>query len=125
MLLRSFAILTILFFDVPFYIKGVPLHLENDPLDTAESNDVHTEIQSLKNNVVIGHIVADSSNKVGNKQNSVEESGTGKAAKNNIRDKLLDNTFESVDFSNAIPSADGKKECVNKTQFVETVVSDW
>ena len=124
MLLRSFAILTILFLDVPCYIKGVPLHHEIEPLDTAESKDVPTEVQSLKHNVVIGHVVEESSKKVGKQQKSEEESREGKAASNNIRDKLLDNTFESVDFSNAILSADGKKECVNKTQFVETVVSD-
>ena len=56
-----------------------------------------------------------------------DEPREGKAARNNIRDQLdnlLDETFETVDFSGAITSADGTKECVNKTVFVETTVSD-
>ena len=94
-------------------------------MDTAESNEVSSKIHPNGKNVIIGEIVINSKD-AEEKVDLSKEAREGKAATNNIRDALnvLDNTFESVDFTNAIISPDGKKECVNKTQFVETVVSD-
>ena len=121
MLLRCFIILTIILYDVPNFISGSPLHQEALILDTAESNEVSSKIHPDGENVIIGEIVINSKD---SEELTSEEAREGKAATNNIRDLLLDNTFESVDFANAVLSSDGKKECVNKTQFVETVVSD-
>ena len=123
MLLRCFITLTIILYDVPNLISGSPLHQEALILDTAESNEVSSKIHPDGKNVIIGEIVINSKD---SEELSPEEAREGKAATNNIRDALnvLDNTFESVDFTNAIISPDGKKECVNKTQFAETVVSD-
>ena len=147
MLLRWFAIYFILFADTSCLIKGVPLNKTN----ASDDNEVMTEIQSNNQDVVIGdNVVEEANNKIGDIENpdkdesdsagkkSTDENGEtskstedepreGKAARNNIRDQLdnlLDETFETVDFSGAITSADGTKECVNKTVFVETTVSD-
>ena len=147
MLLRWFALYFILFADIPCLIRGVPLNKTN----ASDDNEVMTEIQSNNQDVVIGdNVVEEASNKIGDIENpdkdesdsagkkSTDENGEtskstedepreGKAARNNIRDQLdnlLDETFETVDFSGAITSADGTKECVNKTVFVETTVSD-
>ena len=122
MLLRCFIILTIILYDVPDLISGSPLQQEALILDTAESNEVGSVVHPDGKNVIIGEIVINSKDAEENPE-LIEEAREGKAAKN-IRELLLDNTFESVDFTNAILSPDGKKECVNKTQFVETVVSD-
>ena len=145
MLLRWFAIYFILFADIPCLISGVPLNKTN----ASDRNEVLTEIQSNNQDVVIGDVV-DSKDKIGDIEDAAkeesdnivkeskdengetsksteEEPREGKAARNNIRDQLdnlLDETFETVDFSGAITSADGTKECVNKTVFVETTVSD-
>ena len=74
------------------------------------------------------NVIKESKDENGETSKSTEdEPREGKAARNNIRDQLdnlLDETFETVDFSGAITSADGTKECVNKTVFVETTVSD-
>ena len=123
MLLRCFIILTVILNDVPNLISAVPLQQEALILDTAESNEVSSKIHPHGKNVIIGEIVVNSKD-AEEKIDLSEEAREGKAATNNIRDLLLDNTFESVDFTNAVLSSDGKKECVNKTQFVETVVSD-
>ena len=125
MLLRCFIVLTVILNDVPNLISAVPLQQEALLLDTAESNEVSSKIHPHGKNVIIGEIVINSKD-AEEKVDLSEEAREGKAATNNIRDALnvLDNTFESVDFTNAIISPDGKKECVNKTQFVETVVSD-
>ena len=125
MLLRCFIVLTFILHDVPNLTSGSPLQQEALILDTAESNEVSSEVHPHGENVIIGEIVINSKDAEENSDLS-EEAREGKAATNNIRDVLnvLDNTFESVDFTNAIKSPDGKKECVNKTQFVETVVSD-
>ena len=147
MLLRWFAIYIILFADIPCLISGVPLNKTN----VSDRNKVLTEIQSNDQGVVIGDIVGEEADdriadiEISEKDESFsvgkeikEENGDtsksiedvpreGKAARNNIRDQLdnlLDETFETVDFSGAITSADGTKECVNKTVFVETTVSD-
>ena len=147
MLLRWFALYFILFADIPCLICGVPLNKTN----ASDDNEVMTEIQSNNQDVVIGdNVVEEANNEIGDIENpdkdesdsagkkSTDENGDtskstenepreGKAARNNIRDQLdnlLDETFETVDFSGAITSADGTKECVNKTVFVETTVSD-
>ena len=147
MLLRWFAIYFIFFADIPCLICGVPLNKTN----ASVNNEVITEIQSNIQDVVIGDNVVeeaideigdieipdkDESDSAGKKSTDLngetlksteDEPREGKAARNNIRDQLdnlLDETFETVDFSGAITSADGTKECVNKTVFVETTVSD-
>ena len=147
MLLRWFAIYFILLADTPCLIRGVPLNKTN----ASDDNEVLTEIQSNNQDVVIGdNVVEEANNKISDIEQpdkdesdsagkkSTDENGKtskstedepreGKAARNNIRDQLdnlLDETFETVDFSGAITSADGTKECVNKTVFVETTVSD-
>ena len=122
MLLRWIPVFTILCFHMPFIAKGIPVHQENVLLDSAESNQVLTEVQSPNDNIVIGKVVKESNKNIERDQKSVDEEREGKQI--NIRDLLLDDTFGSVDFSNAVLSADGTKECINKTQFVETVVSD-
>ena len=124
MLLPWMAILTILLVDGSVFINCTPVHQEDSSLETAESKEVVSEMQSPTENVVIGKIVNDSNNKIENTEKSEQETRKGKDIQNKIRDLLLDNTFETVDFSNAILSTDGTKECVNKTHFVETVVSD-
>lgn len=145
MLLRWFAVYFILFADIPCLISGVPLNKTN----ASDRNEVLTEIQSNNQDIVIGdvveakdrigdiedaakeesdNVIKDSKDENGETSKSTEEEPReGKAARNNIRDQLdnlLDETFETVDFSGAITSADGTKECVNKTVFVETTVSD-
>ena len=147
MLLRWFALYFILFADIPCLICGVPLNKTN----ASDDNELMTEIQSNNQDVVIGdNVVEEANNKISDieqpdkdesdsagkkstdkngetSKSTEDEPREGKAARNNIRDQLdnlLDETFETVDFSGAITSADGTKECVNKTVFVETTVSD-
>ena len=104
MLLRCFIILTIILYDVPDLISGSPLQQEALILDTAESNEVGSVVHPDGKNVIIGEIVINSKDAEENPE-LIEEAREGKAAKN-IRDLLLDNTFESVDFTNAILSPD-------------------
>ena len=104
--------------------RGNPLHVEDTLLDVDESNEVLTEIQPSIDIVVTDSIVNVTRPENSKTLETGEETRTGKSSKNSIRDLLLDNTFGSIDFTGAQLSADRTKECVNKTTFVETLVSD-
>ena len=124
MLPRSLYAIIILCAYVMCMAKGNPLHADETLLDVDESNEIETVVEQPTIFNVISNAIVKVLKNVDPEKSSVGEAREGKSSKNNIRDLLLDKSFESVDFSGAVFSPDGKKECVNKTQFVETVVSD-